>query len=70
MSCWRTRRQHPVRLRVEVDISGAGSWVAYREFEVKPGRAVEHAFPEGFSAYWVRVVASADTTATARFTYE
>jgi len=60
----------PVRMRVEVDITGAGSWVGYRKFEVKPGKAVEHVFPEGFSAYWVRVVASADTTATAQFTYE
>jgi hypothetical protein len=53
-----------------VDISGAGNWVGCREFEVKPGQSVAHAFPEGFSAYWVRVVASADTTATAQFTYE
>jgi hypothetical protein len=60
----------PVRMRVEVDISGTGGWVTYREFEVNPGRSVEHVFPEGFSAYWVRTVASADTTATAQFTYE
>jgi hypothetical protein len=60
----------PVRIRVEVDITGAGSWMTYREFEVKPGQSVEHVFPEAFSAYWVRVVASAGTTATAQFTYE
>ncbi len=60
----------PLRMRVEVDISGAGTWASYREFKVQPGRSVEHAFPQGFSAYWVRVVASADATATAQFTYE
>jgi hypothetical protein len=59
-----------VCIRVEADISGAGNWLVYREFEVKPGQSVEHVFPEAFGAYWVRVVASADTTATAQFTYE
>jgi len=60
----------PLRMRVEVDISGAGSWVSYRDFEVQPGRSVEHAFSQGFSAYWVRVVASAEATATAQFSYD
>jgi hypothetical protein len=60
----------PVRIRIEADICGTGLWVVYREFEVKPGQPVEHVFPEAFSAYWVRTVASADTTATAQFRYE
>jgi hypothetical protein len=60
----------PVRMRMEVDISGAGTWVVYQEFDLRPGHPTQYVLPEGFSAYWVRLVASADTTATAQFTYE
>lgn len=58
------------KIRVEVDYSGTGAWAPYREFAVPAGSPVEHEFPAGFTAYWVRVVADADTTATALFTYE
>ena len=60
----------PVRLRVEVDISGAGQWVTYREFELKPGKRVSHEFPEAFGAYWVRVTSDLDTVASAQFVYD
>jgi hypothetical protein len=59
-----------VRMRVEVDISGSGDWVTYREFDVPAGKPVDHRFPAAFGAYWVRVVANKDATATAQFTYE
>lgn len=60
----------PVTLRLEVDVDGQGLWRPYQSFEVPPAREVEHTFPAGFSAYWVRAVADADTTATVQFTYE
>lgn len=60
----------PVTLRVEVDISCAGQWRTYRTFTLKAGAKVNHRFPEAFSAYWVRVVADQDTTASATFVYE
>jgi hypothetical protein len=60
----------PVRMSVEVDITGTGKWAAYRDFEVPAGGSVLHRFPDAFGAYWVRVVPDKDTTATAQFTYE
>jgi len=60
----------PVPIRVEADITGTGQWVTYREFNVKPGRPLEHRFPDAFAAYWVRVVAIKETTATATFIYQ
>jgi hypothetical protein len=44
--------------------------VAYRECLVKPGKPLEHDFPDAFAAYWVRVVSDKDTTATAKFVYD
>jgi hypothetical protein len=55
---------------LEVDIDGTGLWIPYKAFALKAGETVRHAFPEGFSAYWVRAVSSADTVATVMFTYE
>jgi len=60
----------PVTMRVELDISGTGNWVVYREFAVMPGQPVDYRFPDALGAYWVRIVADKDTTATAQFTYE
>lgn len=60
----------PVSFRVEVDISGIGQWVTYQTFKVKPGKLLEHRFPDAFGAYWVRVVADQDATATATFVYD
>jgi hypothetical protein len=57
-------------MRVEVDITGTGQWVAYRAFEVGAGTDVRHEFPAAFSAYWVRVVADKDCAATAWLVYE
>ncbi len=59
-----------VTFRVEVDINGKGLWKTYDTFELEPGESLEHTFPEGFSAYWVRVRASLDCNATASFVYE
>ncbi|MHC5055004.1 MAG: discoidin domain-containing protein [Planctomycetota bacterium] len=55
---------------VEVDPDGTGLWCGYATFGVAPGRTVTHGFPDGFSAYWVRVRVDRDTTATAIFRYE
>jgi hypothetical protein len=57
------------RVRIEVDVTGTGLWQAYRSFEVG-ATAVEHRFPEGFEAYWVRAVADRDCVATAVFVYD
>jgi hypothetical protein len=58
-----------VRMTVEVDFLGNGTWCAYGEFDVAPGAYVHHEFPPGFSAHWVRVRAEHDCKATAYLTY-
>ena len=58
------------RIRVEIDVTGTGLWREYRTFDVPAGKTVEHQFPEGFEAYWVRTVADRDCTATAWLRYE
>jgi len=48
---------------------GSGDWHVYETIRVPPAGYRPHVFPDGFSAHWVRVTASADCTATAWFTY-
>jgi hypothetical protein len=59
----------PVIFTVEVDVIRDGSWLPYGKFTVQPGEKLTHRFPDGYSAHWVRLVADADCTATATFTY-
>jgi hypothetical protein len=54
-------------LQIEIDFLGNSSWERYETISVN-GYA-RHIFPDGFSAHWVRVVPSADCTATAEFFY-
>ncbi len=59
-----------VTMRVEVDITGDGQWVPYRSFTLAPNGSQKHQFPAAFQAYWLRVVADQDCTATAWLVYE
>lgn len=59
-----------VTFTVEVDPDGTGLWCAYKTVTVEPGKTETHRFPEGFSAYWVRVKADRAAKATAWLTYE
>jgi hypothetical protein len=56
-------------ISVEVDLTGMGDWVVYREFALAAGAAEKHLFPAGFQAYWVRCRAADDTVATAQLDY-
>ena len=60
----------PVRFRVEVDLTGTGQWVNYRNVDVPAGQALAHAFPAAYQAYWIRFVAESATTATAWLDYK
>ncbi len=60
----------PVRLRVEIDLTGTGRWVTYQNFDVPSGKSIEHVFPAGYQAYWLRVIADSPTTATAWLSYQ
>jgi hypothetical protein len=62
-------RPADVRMTVEVDFLADGTWHAYETVTVPAGKTVEHAFPAGFSAHWVRLKADADCRATAWFVY-
>lgn len=57
-------------VRVEVDITGTGNWQTYSTFTVPPSKPLEHRFPEGFNAYWVRTTALAGGVFSARLRYE
>lgn len=57
-------------ITLEVDLDGTGLWVPYRSFTVPAGETVQHTFPAGFSAYWVRGVSSLDTRASVIFQYD
>ncbi|QNK57790.1 hypothetical protein [Paenibacillus sp. PAMC21692] len=54
---------------VEVDVQGDGNWAAYAKLTVPAGESRAHAFADGYSAHWVRIVGDKDTTATAIFEY-
>lgn len=60
----------PVKFRIEADFTCNGDWREVITLEVKPGEKLEHKFPDAFGAYWLRVVADRDTTATTTFFWE
>jgi hypothetical protein len=62
--------QEPVKFSVEADFAGTGVWSEVVVLKVKAGERREHRFPAAFGAYWLRVTADADTTATAQFDYD
>ena len=62
--------QAAVNIVVQVDLTGDGNWVTYHSFEVAPGKTVEHNFPDGFSAYWLRTASAQDCRATAQLSYQ
>ncbi len=56
-------------ITVEVDFLANNSWSTYATFDLEAGQTLNHVFPDGFHAHWVRVRSSAATVATAQFTY-
>ena len=58
-----------VAFSVEVDLVADGTWVRYAALEVPPGKPLMHAFPAGYSAYWVRLKADRACKAATVFTY-
>jgi len=59
-----------VEFTIEIDYLGDGSWDKYQTLTVAAGQNLEHAFPKGFEARWVRVTANQGCEATATFKYE
>lgn len=67
-------QDQPVTFTMQVDVFGAidtpETWFPYAHVTVPPGATVTHRFPDGYAAHWIRLIASADCTATALFTYD
>ena len=60
---------HPVTFIVQVDFAADNTWSEYGRFTVPPGQTVDHVFPEGYAAHWVRLKTDSDVTATGTFVY-
>ncbi|MBI5834208.1 MAG: hypothetical protein HZB16_18085 [Armatimonadetes bacterium] len=63
-------RNQPLTVKVEVDATGDGHWMTYREFTMTNREPLVHQFPAGFNATWLRVSADHDATVTAQLVYE
>jgi hypothetical protein len=59
-----------VTITLEVDLDGTGLWVAYDRFKVESNKTVNHVFPDGYGAYWIRAISDTDCRASAWFIYE
>jgi hypothetical protein len=59
-----------VAVRMEIDITGTGTWVLAETFNLTAKTPLQHSFPAAFSAYWVRFVPTSDCGASAQLLYE
>lgn len=53
----------------EIDLTGDGNWVGWKEFPLKAGTPVDETFPDAFSAYWIRFKSDQDSIVTAWLDY-
>jgi hypothetical protein len=56
-----------MKMDIEIDFLGNGHWDRYATVGTRQDGYCHHAFPNGFSAHWVRLTAAATTTASAHF---
>ncbi len=56
-----------INLQVDVDLNG---WHHYKTIEVGAGQTIQHVFPDGFSAHWIRAVVDKDCIVTISLKYE
>jgi len=59
-----------VAFTIEVKFTPAGAWQTYQTVRAPAGETVQHVFPTGYSAHWVRIRADKACKATAWFVYE
>ncbi len=55
-----------ITLEIDFDLNG---WYQYKTLKLPAGKAVQHVFPDGFSAHWIRAVADKDCNATVWLSY-
>ena len=58
-----------VHVDIEVDFLGNGDWNNYAGVDLPSNGYQYHVFPDGFSAHWVRLRASAACSLSAEFIY-
>jgi hypothetical protein len=56
-----------ITLQVDVDLNG---WHNYKTIQTIAERTIEHVFPDGYCAHWIRAVADKACIATVSFKYE
>ncbi|MHB1080275.1 MAG: hypothetical protein ACYC67_12785 [Prosthecobacter sp.] len=59
-----------VNLKVELDLTGTGLWVTYKEAKLEADAQLKIEFEPAVQARWLRVTADAACTATAQLKYE
>ena len=59
-----------MNVKVELDLTGTGIWVTYKEAKLKAGEPHNIEFEPAVQARWVRVTADAACTPTAQLKYE
>lgn len=56
--------QDAVNFRIEVDPTGHGPWLIYKEVRVSSSETFEYTFPGSFQPRWIRFVTGTDCKAT------
>lgn len=56
-----------ITLEVNTDLTG---WHTYKKITVPAGKTIQHVFPDGFSAHWIRATTNKDCKATVWLKYE
>jgi len=59
--------QPNVTVDLEVDFLGNGSWAPFDSLQTNARGYLHHAFPDGFSAHWIRLICRSTTSASAHF---
>lgn len=53
----------------EVDLTGDGNWIAWKDFKLKAGETAVYEFSDAFSAYWIRFKCDREAIVSARLEY-
>ena len=56
-----------ITLQVNIDLNG---WHPYKTVQTVAGETIQHVFPDGYHAHWIRAVADKDCKATVSLKYE
>jgi len=59
-----------VTITLEVDPTGDGRWIKYKDFLVKPGAKKNYQFPDNFEARWIRFRSDRNAIVTAWLDYK